>query len=650
MRGKDPVSASNRKLESMPDPSRRRFLQSAGAGTLTASLQRFAPAYAWANALGQAPKGAEPDAIDLVIKKEKISIGGKEASATLINGTIPGPVLRFREGQKVTVRLTNHLQETTSIHWHGVLVPFEMDGAPGVSFPGVRPGETFTYRYTLRQSGTYWYHSHSAMQEQTGVFGPYIIDPAGDEPVKYDREYVVMLSDWTFNDPMSVLGKLKKQGDYFNFQRRTVPDFFRDLSRKGWGATWSDRLMWARERMDPTDILDVTGYTYTYLVNGLAPESNWTALFTRGERVRLRFINSSAMTIFDVRIPGLKMSVFQADGQNVESIDVDEFRIGVAETYDVIVQPTEEMAYTIFAEAMDRSGYAAGTLASRSGMRADLPARRKRPLRTMADMGMANSHGMPGMSAGNATGQEHQGVPMPQGKTSAQDHQNMPGMKMPPGKTGGQEHQNMPGMQTPAGKEDPQKPAMARMNMPGMQMTMHGPNSHGPGNSMVAMMPKNRLNEPGVGLGDSERRVLVYTDLRRLVVTETPGDPERGIELHLTGNMERQIWGFNGKKFSEAPESIPLPYNRWFRITLVNDTMMDHPMHIHGMFMLIENGAGERLPYKHTILVKGGEKMSFLVKPDEPGPFAFHCHLLFHMELGMFRVVSVPNGQAVSSK
>jgi CopA family copper-resistance protein len=589
---------------------RRRFLQSVGTAALAAGFKGLIPDYAWSSPLPQGSSTAQPGVTDLEIRRQTFNIGGREAMATLINGSLPGPVLRFREGQNVTIRVTNKLEETTSIHWHGVIVPTGMDGVPGVSFPGIKPGETFTYRYTLRQSGTYWYHSHSGMQEQTGVFGAYIIDPAGAEPVPYDREYTVVLSDWTFEDPMRIIDKLKKQGDYYNFQRRTVPDFFRDGPSKGWGMALKDRLMWARMRMDPTDNLDVTGYTYTYLVNGLAPESNWTGLFKPGERVRLRFINTGAMTIFDVRIPGLKMTVFQADGQNVEPVDVDECRIGAAETYDVIVQPTEDKPYTIFAETIDRSGYAAATLAVREGVRGEIPPRRKRPLRTMTDMGMAQ-----GGSAANS----------------------MPGMKMPAPQAGGQEHQKMPGMKMPA-------------NMADMKAMMHGPDHHGPGNSMIAMMPKSRLNEPGVGLEQDERRVLVYTDLRRLTPDPNHAEPDGGIEMHLTGNMERQVWGFDGKKFSEASEPIPVPYGRWTRITLVNDTMMDHPMHLHGMFMVLDNGAGASMPHKHTILIKGGEKLSFLVKPDEPGKFAFHCHLLLHMELGMFRVVSVAAPSVAGTK
>ena len=412
-----------------------------------------------------------------------------------------------------------------------------------------------------------------------------------------------MLSDWTFEDPKRVLAKLKKQAAYYNFQQRTVFDFFRDVSRDGWGATISDRLMWGRMRMDPTDNADVTGYTYTYLINGRAPALNWTALFTTGERVRLRFINAGAMTHFDVRIPGLEMTLVQADGQNVHPVTVEEFRIAPAETYDMIVQPPREEAYTIFAETMDRSGYATALLAPREGMRAPIPPRRPRPLRTMADMGMES------------------------GSMESGDRQGMNGMNMAPADTDKGEAPSMPGM------EMPDKEAAAP--------AMHGPDHHGPGNSMVAMMPVSRLSDPGTGLTGTDRRVLVYTDLRRLTPAEDQREPGREIELHLTGNMERQMWSIDGKKYSEAREPIPFRYGERLRITLVNDTMMDHPMHLHGMWMVLDNGAGAHMPYKHTINVKAGEKLSFIVTPDELGPFAFHCHLFFHMELGMFRVVSV---------
>ncbi|MBM2827722.1 MAG: copper resistance protein CopA [Actinobacteria bacterium] len=570
--------------------SRRRFLRGAvGMGVLT-GLGRILPAYAWQSATAGTEVSTSKDGtvIDLTIRKRTFDIAGKNAMATTIDGSVPGPLVRLREGQTAVIRVTNRLEEDTSIHWHGIILPADMDGVPGVSFPGIKPGEAFTYRFPVRQSGTYWYHSHSGMQEQLGHYGPLIIDPAEPEPFAYDRDYVVVLSDWTFEDPHKVLAKLKKKGGYYNFQKRTAGDFFRDVGEGGWRSAVSDRLMWGRMRMDPTDIADVTGYTYTYLLNGLPPGANWTGLFRPGERVRLRFINAGAASYFDVRVPGLEMTVIQADGQNVEPVTVDEFRIAIAETYDVIVEPKEDRAYTIFAEAMDRSGYARGTLAPRHGMSAPIPSPRPRPLRTMADMGMASVNGEHGMDkAGHAMAPE----PARQGSV------------------------------------------------------MHGPDHHGPGNSMVAMMPRSRFDEPGAGLEDAGRRVLVYGDLRSLTPGGDRREPEREIELHLTGNMERYIWGFDGKKYSEVKDHpIPFRFGERLRLTLVNDTMMDHPIHLHGMWMELDNGAGAHKPLKHTINVKPGERLSVEITADALGPWAFHCHILYHMDAGMFRVVSVSQG------
>ncbi len=629
--------------------NRRRFLGAASAYSVGTVLRSFAPAYAQGRSdTGLTKVQPGPKEVNLVIREEWIPIAEGRGKAVTVNGTTPGPILRFHEGDDVTIHVKNEMSVTASIHWHGILLPFNMDGVPGVSFPGIRSGETFTYRYKLRQSGTYWYHSHSAFQEQSGLLGPFLIDPIKPESYQYDRDYVVQFSDWTFEDPDRVIAKVKKLPEYYNFQQRTAGDFFRDISRQGFRATLADRLMWGRMRMNATDILDVTGYTYTYLVNGLSPVANWTGLFKKGERVRLRFINSGSMTIFDVRIPGLDMTVVQADGTDVRPITVHELRMGAAETFDVIVEPQEEKAYTIFAEAMDRSGYAAATLAPSAGMRGPIPPRRKRPLRTMADMGMAhggsNGHGsMKGMGASSSktsgASAGHEGHAQSTAKPGAVGAGQHAGHTMPAGTT--QISTPMPGMQHPG--HDMPMPASAKSGMPGYQkpMIMHGPDHHGPGNAMVAMMEMGRLDEPGTGLEDAEWKVLVYTDLHKLEPDSDVREPQHEIELHLTGNMERNMWSINGKKFSEDPTPIPLRYGEKTRITLVNDTMMDHPMHIHGMFMVLENGSGAHNPYKHTILVKAGERLSFDVTPDEKGPFVFHCHLLFHMELGMFRVFRV---------
>ncbi|MFH1499305.1 MAG: copper resistance system multicopper oxidase [Verrucomicrobiota bacterium] len=653
--------------------SRRRFLRASGALGALAMLQRLAPAYAQApggphaghagmagmESMGAVADGAgKTSAYDLAIDRAVIDLAGTSAAAVTVNGTVPGPLLRFREGDEALIRVSNRLHgEDTSIHWHGLLLPAEMDGVPGVSFAGIKPGETFTYRFPLKQSGTYWYHSHSGFQEQLGVFGPLIIDPREPEPYAFDREYVVLLSDWTFTDPHLVYSRLKKQANYYNRQRRTLPDLVRDAGRDGWSAALASRREWARMRMDPTDIADLTGATYTYLVNGLPPAANWTGLFHPGERVRLRFINASAATYFDVRIPGLPMTVVQADGNDVQPVTVDEFRIAVAETYDVIVEPSEDRAYTLFAETMDRGGYAAGTLAPRRGMAAALPVRRARPLRTMADMGMDHGSGagsmagMPGMAAENHSGHGSTPPPPPAGKghdmaamadmpqstpasTPAVDHStmagmgDMPGMKMPAAPAASGEHA---GMAMPP----PSAPAEVAAPVP------HGPDNHGPGNSMVAMSPRNRLHERGTGLEDAPHRVLVYTDLRSVRPRPEVRPPDREIELHITGNMERYIWGFDGKTFSEAPAPIAFKLGERVRLTFVNDTMMDHPMHLHGMWSEPENGAGAYRPKKHTINVKPAERLSLDIEADAPGFWAMHCHILYHMEAGMFRVVSV---------
>ncbi len=583
--------------------TRRRFLKYLAAAGLLPALDGLLPAYAREpTGLTTGPGTHAPgEPVDLILRWQHLDIGGRTGRVIAFNGMVPGPLVRLKEGEDVTIRVHNELDEDTSVHWHGIILPFDMDGVPGVSYTGIKAGETFTYHFPVRQSGTYWYHSHTGLQEQLGHYGPLIIDPAGPDPIEYDREHVVVLSDWTFENPYNVLAKLKKMSDYYNFQQRTVGEFFRDVSTVGWSATIKDRLAWGRMRMSPTDIADITGYTYTYLVNGLAPESNWTGLFKPGERVRLRFINAATMSYFNVRIPGLPMTVVQADGQNVEPMETDEFQIAVAETYDVIVQPQEDRAYTIFAESMDRSGYGRGTLASRPGMSAPVPELRERPLRTMVDMGM------------DMLGDKRDGLQSMGGKDHGQS--GVTGMAM-----GG------------VGK---------MMREVGPVAARHGPDDHGPGNTTVATVQRNRLGEPGTGLVNVGHRVLVYTDLRRLVSDFDFRPPERDLELHLTGNMERYMWSFDGKKFSEVKAPIPFRFGERLRLILVNDTMMDPPIHLHGMWMALENGHGEHIPRKHTVSVKPAERLSVLISVDAPGRWAFHCHLLYHMDMGMFRVVRV---------
>jgi len=581
--------------DDIPPLSRRNFVKGVAAAGLLAGIGSIVPAYA-RPLNGQLGGGS----IDLSIGEKEIEIGGRRAAAIAINGTVPGPLVRLREGRDAVIRVTNQLaKESTSIHWHGLILPFRMDGVPGVSYPGIGAGETFTYRFPVRQNGTYWYHSHSAGQEQLGVYGPMIIDPPGREPFRFDREYVVMLGDWLDGDPATMLAKLKKDNSYSNYQRRTVGEFISDAGKNGFKATLADRWEWGKMRMDPTDLADITGHNFTFLMNGLAPESNWTGIFRSGERVRLRFINAAAVTFFDVRIPGLRMTVVAADGQYVKPVTVDEFRIGIAETYDVIVEPNESSAYTIFAETLDRSGFARGTLAPREGMAAALPERRKRTVRTMADMGMADMAGMAGDSPSTPK---------------------MSGMSPNP----------------PAPKSDA---GMVAMSSGGAGK--HGPDKHGPGNSVVAMAPKNRLGEPGIGLDAMPWRVLVYNDLQSLEANYDRRPPEREIELHATGNMQRYMWSFDGKEYTKEMEPIRFNYGERLRFTWVNDTMMEHPLHLHGMFMELDNGQGANKPRKHTVVLKPGEKLSVEITADAPGLWAFHCHVLYHMEVGMFRVVSV---------
>ena len=501
-----------------------------------------------------------------------------------------------------------------------------MDGVPGVSFAGIEPGTTFTYRFPVKQSGTYWFHSHSGGQELLGMYAPMIIDPIEPEPFRYDRDYVVMLSDWSFESPEALFSNLKKQGGYYNYQKRAAGEFLTDVGRMGVWPAIQNYLMWDQMRMDPTDFADITGYTYTYLMNGLSPAGNWTGLFRPGDRVRLRFIVAAAMTFFDVRIPGLKMTVVQADGQNVQPVVVDEIRMGPAETYDVIVEPVEDGAYTIFAETMDRSGYARGTLATRAGLQGEIPARRPRPLRTMEDMGMS----MEGMDMGGMKA-PHGGMTMPKMEP--------PGdiQKVKPSDDSSSTEHRQHGSGTPSMDVDDRH----RSTIPGAEPVKHGPDTHGTGNQAVAEYSQNRSGEPGRGLEDNDRRVLLYTDLKSLAPYPDQREPEREIELHLTGHMERYMWSFDGKKHSEAQGPIRFHYGERVRLTFVNDTMMEHPLHLHGMWMHLENGSGAYLPRKHTVIVKPAERLSVAISADAPGRWAFHCHLLLHMEAGMFRVVEV---------
>jgi CopA family copper-resistance protein len=605
--------------------TRRRFVQRmAAAGVLAASPWPIHRALA-------APRAPVLSGTDfaLEIGPVPMNITGRPVTATGVNGSVPAPILRWREGDAVTLAVTNRLAEPSSIHWHGIRTPSPMDGVPGLSFAGIPPGETYVYRFPVHQSGTYWYHSHSGFQEQTGVYGAIVIEPKAGYVQRFDHDYVVLFSDWSDESPETIVSNLKFQSDYYNFGQRTLGTFVEDVNNKGLAATVADRLEWGKMRMSPTDILDVTGATYTYLINGQLPAANWTALFRPGERVRLRFINGSSMSIFDVRIDGLPMTVVQADGNDVDPVTVDEFRISVAETYDVIVQPKDDRAYTLFVQPEDRSGYARGTLAPRPGMAAPIPPMDPRPMRTMADMGMGGmDHGsMSGMDKGSMGNMPTNHGTMQHGSMPGMDHSAMHGMKMDPSATG---QGAMPGM------------SMEQGTMSGMGgISAEAKKLEGSiGVDNVAMMPTERLNKAGEGFPPG-RRVLTYADLRATRPGDDPRPPSREITLHLTGNMERFIWGFDGKKFSEAGP-IVLQCGERVRFVLINDSMMEHPIHLHGLWSELENGHGEFRPYKHTINVKPGEKLSYLVSADTPGRWAYHCHLLYHMEMGMFREVRVP--------
>lgn len=558
--------------------------------------------------------------ITLDIAEMAFQADGRVGTAVAINGSVPGPILRLREGEEAIIRVRNRLREASSIHWHGIILPPEMDGVPGVSFPGIAPGEIFTYRFPVKQSGTYWAHSHSGGQELLGLYFPLIIDPIDADPFQYESEHVLLFSDWSFESPAAIIAKLKKQAGYYNYQRRTAGDLFDDARRQGWITTLRERLEWARMRMDPTDLADVTGHTYTYLLNGSTPRANWTGLFQPGKRLRLRLIDAGAMTYFDVRIPDLEMTVVQADGQNVRPVVVKELRIAPGETYDVIIEP-DDRAYTVFAESIDRSGYARGTLTPQAGMSAPIPPRRKRALRTTADMGM--SMAMAGMEARG-----------PQ-QTSTGDHGT--------GSANGSPHGATAPMAAQTPHESMTMPADSPLasGMPLSAAVPHGSDSHGPGNSMVPMEVRARLDEAGTGLDGSNGKVLVYADLQSLAPREDRREPKREIELHITGNMERYSWSFDGKKYSEASQPIAFKYGERLRLILVNDTMMEHPIHLHGMWMELENGPGANQPRKHTVNVKPAERLTVAVTADAPGLWAMHCHLLLHMEMGMFRVIEV---------
>ena len=674
------------------NPSRRIFLHGLVAGgVMTALGLNPARALAATGKMGSPVlRGTE---FDLVIEEMTVNFTGQKRTAMTINGSIPGPTLRWREGDVVTLRVTNRLAVPTSLHWHGIILPFEMDGVPGLTYAGIAPGTTFTYRFKVQQSGTYWYHSHSGFQEQNAVYGAIVIDPASSDRVAYDQDHVVMLNDWSDSSPDFIFNRLKTADGYYNYVKPDLIDLIHQSEKEGFGSALSNRLKWDRMRMSPRDLSDVTGATYTYLMNGSTPAGDWTALFRPGERIRLRFINGSSMSYFDVRIPGLKMTVVAADGQDVHPVTVDEFRIGVAEIYDVIVEPSSDQAYCIFAQSLDRSGYARGTLTPHPDLRAPVPPMDPVPTLGMADMGMdmgsMNMSGM-NMGGGTMTGQTMNGMQTraetngstgmanmgtkPKSSMAAMNSASKPvmsGMNMEGNKEPGamQNSDHTPNMgnmnRTPAPEmamnsssmpgmgnqgQMPAKTSTNPLDLPGLHnrqlkegtltLDWHPDTEHGVGVGMKAQQVSMSLSDPGAGLRNNGRKVLTYADLRSIDGPISNREPERGIELHLTGNMERYIWGFNGVSYRDAAP-IELKYGETVRIVLINDTMMNHPIHLHGMWSELENDQGEYLARKHTLSVAPGHAISYRVHANAIGRWAYHCHLLYHMNAGMFREVRV---------
>ncbi len=610
--------------------SRRRFVQGMAAGGALLGMG-LNPAVAKTERLHSrtGPKELSGKYFDLTYNPTPVNFTGKQRYATAINGSVPAPVLRWKEGDDVTLKVTNNLAEDTSIHWHGIILPSAQDGVPNISdgFKGIKPGESFTYKFPVIQSGTYWYHSHSGFQEPTGAYGAIVIEPKEPDPVSYDRDYVVLLSDWSDEEPSDIYRKLKKLSHYYNFRERTVGEALEEVNDVGWKNFWRKRGMWNEMRMSDRDISDVTGYTYTYLMNGVTPRDSWLGLFKKGEKVRLRFINASSMTFFDVRIPGLKMTVVASDGQNIEPVTVEEFRFGVAETYDVIVEPEDDRAYTIFAQSIDRTGYALGTLTPDPALKAEIPALDSAPLLSHGDMGMDMSN----MSMGK----------MGEGKCGG-----MSGMsKMGEGKCGGMKGMKQSDMGSGMQVMDHRKMAAnpkygsGKAGFGSNRSVVHTKTEFGPHIDMRADAPQYKIDDPGIGLRNSNRRVLVYSDLKNLYPTPDPREPEREIDLHLTGNMSRYMWSMNGIKFADA-DPLRFKFGERLRINFINDTMMNHPMHLHGMWSDLETGDPERIPRKHTVIVQPGSRVSYLVTADAMGSWAYHCHLVFHM-LGMFRKVVV---------
>ncbi|ELW92607.1 copper resistance system multicopper oxidase [Acinetobacter baumannii] len=593
----------------------------------------------------------------LNINEQQVNVTGKPLKRITVNGKFTAPLLEFEEGDEAVIRVHNQLKnQDTSLHWHGLLLPGLMDGVPGFNnFKGIAPNGDFVYRFKVKQNGTYWYHAHSKGQEQDGLYGPLVIYPKGKIPVaaheKTDRDYIVMLSDFHDSSSDSIMKNLKKSAEYYQNRRETVSDVWKQVKAQGLKATWQDRSMWNQMRMLKTDMSDVTGYTF--LVNGKTPQQNWTANFKAGDKVRLRFINASAMSFFDVRIPNLKMTVVSADGQPVKPVAIDEFRIGTAETYDVIVEP-KQPNYQIEAESIDRSGFAIGTLHNENTQAVgpvQMPTPRPRALLTMDDMGMSHGGGS-NEHAGHQMNMQHDMSAMPEmKKETTQANHDHTMMKMDHDmknmSSDGHDHSMM------HMKHD--MSAMSEMNhdMQAMSASEHDHAMMNMNHEMPAQSEnKPKKDEPVYGWANASTpagmKALQYSDLQSLTPQPDTRAPERELVIRLGGNMERYIWTINGKKFSDTTP-LQVKYGERIRLKFVNDSMMAHPMHLHGMFMQLENGQqAENLPNKHTIIVPPGKTVTALLTADALGEWAIHCHLLYHMSAGMMNkliVAQVNDGQ-----
>lgn len=620
---------------SSPISSRRRFVKGLAAGGVLLGLSSRALQAAAQNVEKPARGPAAPiltgNVFDLVVAESVVNFTGKQTTATTINGSLPAPTLRWKEGEMVTINVTNKLREHTSIHWHGIILPFRMDGVPGISFAGIAPGETFTYQFKVKQSGTYWYHSHSGMQEQTGMYGAIVIEPIDSGKKMADREHVVLFSDWMDENPMSVLSKLKKQGDFYNLNRLTAGDFVRDARKDGVKAALDNRAMWNEMRMNPTDLGDLSAAVLTYLANGVTPAGNWTALFKPGEKVRLRCINGSGNTFYDVRVPGLKLKVIQVDGVDIEPVSVDEFRFGPGETCDVVVEPKDE-AYTIFAQSMERTGYAMGTLAVRAGLAAPVPDVDKPEWLSMNDM-MGDMSSMGGMNHGAMANMPSMNMDSMSGMDSMDSMDSMDAPSSGASMAGGV--QPMQGM-------DHSRHQMASGNplkVPSKK-ARHASTEYGASTDSKVDSARTNLDDPGVGLRNNGRRVLTLADMHTIGGALDDRGPEREVELHLTGNMERYAWSLDGLEFGKSTP-VHFRYGERLRVILHNDTMMTHPMHLHGLWSELETPNGDFLARRHTIPVQPAQRISFLVTADALGRWAWHCHLMYHMDMGMFREVIV---------